>query len=100
HFAVQSSWPRYPRERTFSYDGDARLLRYTIRLLGARMTQARSAGIGALLLIVAPVSASVQTGLAVSRHRDGGCGIGVAFGGGCLRFRQAYRSFRGKSEAW
>jgi uncharacterized ParB-like nuclease family protein len=63
------------------------------------MTQARAAGTGALLLIVASVGASVQTDLAVSRHRDGGCGIGVAFGGGCLRLRQAHRSFRSEGKA-
>jgi hypothetical protein len=63
------------------------------------MTQAWAAGIGALLPIVAPFGAFVQTGLALSRHRDGGGSIGVAFGGGCLCFRQAHRPFRSKSKA-
>jgi hypothetical protein len=63
------------------------------------MTQAWAARISALLLTMAPVGASVQTGLAVSRQRDGGSGIGVTFGGCCLRFRQAHRSFRSKSKA-
>jgi hypothetical protein len=71
--------------------------RYAIRLLGARMTQAWAAGIRTLLLAVAPVGATVQTGLAVRRHRDGGGCIGVAFGGGRLRFRQAHRCLRSKS---
>jgi hypothetical protein len=43
------------------------------------MTQAWAARIGALLLTMAPVGASVQTGLAVSRQRDGRSGIGVTF---------------------
>jgi hypothetical protein len=64
------------------------------------MAQAWAAGIGALLLVVTASGAFVQTDLAVRRHHDGGCSIGIAFGGGCLRFRQAHRSFRGKSEGW
>jgi hypothetical protein len=63
------------------------------------MAQAWAAGIGALLLIVAASGALVQTDLAVSRHHDGGGCIGVAFGGGCVCFRQAHRSFRGKNES-
>jgi hypothetical protein len=49
------------------------------------MAQAWTAGIGALLFIVAASGAFVQTDLAVSGHHDGGGCIGVAFGGGCLR---------------
>ena len=41
------------------------------------MTQARAAGRVALILFVAPAGASTQTGLSVSRQRDGGSGIGV-----------------------
>ena len=74
-----------------------RLFRYAIRLLGAWMTQARSAGIGALLPIVTPLGAFVQAGLAVGRHRYGGGGIGVAFGCGYLSFRQTHGSFRSES---
>ncbi|MGB8442867.1 MAG: hypothetical protein WCE32_00445 [Pseudolabrys sp.] len=62
------------------------------------MTQAWAAGIGALILIVAPVGASLQTGLTVNRHHDGGGSIGVACGGRCLRFRQGHNSFRSESK--
>jgi hypothetical protein len=75
-----------------------RLLRYAIRPLGARMTDSRPAGISALPLVVAPVGAFVQTGLAIGRRRDGGRGLGVAFLGGGLGLRQAHGSLRSKSK--
>ena len=75
-----------------------RLLRYAIRLLGARMTESRAAGISALPLVVAPLGASVQTGLAIGRRRDGGRGVSVAFLGGSLGLRQAHGSLRSKSK--
>ena len=62
------------------------------------MTQAWTAGSGALFLFVPPAGASTQTSLPVSRQRDGGSGIGVTFGGGCLGFRQTHRSFCRKSK--
>src|SRR5262249_46867076 len=89
HLQRKSRCPLWPKA-DISSDGPkvrARLLRYAIRLLGARMTQAWPTGTRALRLIVATSGAFVQTGLAVSRHRDGGCGIGVALGGSSLRFR-------------
>src|SRR5262245_18336387 len=87
--------PRCPRKRTFRV---MRLLRYAIRLLGAQMTEARPAGISALVLLVASPGTFVQTDLAVSRHHNGGGSVGVAFSGGRLGFRQAHRSSRGKSK--
>jgi hypothetical protein len=75
-----------------------RLLCYAIRLLGARMTDSRSAGISALLLVVAPVGASIQTGLAIGRRGDGGRGLGIAFLGGGPGLRQAHGSLRSKSK--
>lgn len=62
------------------------------------MTQAWAAGSVALVLFVAPAGASTQTSLPVGRQRDGGSGIGVAFGSGCLRFRYAHRPFCRKSK--
>ena len=62
------------------------------------MTQARTAGSGALFLFVPPAGASTQTSLPVGRQRDGGSGVGVTFGGGCLRFRYTHRSFCRKSK--
>lgn len=75
-----------------------RLLRYAIRRLGAWMTDSRPAGISALPLVVAPLGASVQTGLVIGRRRDGGRGVSVAFLGGSLGLRQAHGSFRSKSK--
>jgi hypothetical protein len=96
HVALHES--AFDPKRTFLSWWAPRLLGYAIRLLGARMAQARTAGIGALVLFVAASAAFAQTELAVSRHQDRGGGIGVALGGGCLRFRQSHRSFRSKSK--
>jgi hypothetical protein len=62
------------------------------------MTDSRPAGIRASPLVVAPVGASVQTGLAIDRRRDGGRGLSVAFLGGSLGLRQAHGSVRSKSK--
>jgi hypothetical protein len=75
-----------------------RLLRYAIRRLGARMTESRAAGISAFPLVVAPLGASVQTGLVIGRRRDGGRGVSVAFLGGSLGLRQAHGSLRSRSK--
>src|SRR5258708_5733362 len=75
-----------------------RLLRYAIRLVGARMTDSRPAGTRALPLVVAPVGAFVKTGLAIGRCGDGGRSLGVAFLGGRLGLRQAHGSLRSKSK--
>src|SRR5258707_6806313 len=74
------------------------LLRYAIRLVAARMTDSRPASTRALPLIVAPVGAFVQTGLAIGRCGDGGRSLGVAFLGGGLGLRQAHGSLRSKSK--
>ena len=76
------------------------LLRHAIRLFAVRMTESRPAGISTLPLIVAPVGASVQTGLAIGRRPDGGRGLSVAFLGGSLGLRQAHGSVRSKSKTW
>ena len=63
------------------------------------MTESRAAGISALPLVVAPLGASVQTGLVIGCRRDGGRGVSVAFlGGGSLGLRQAHGSLLSKSK--
>ena len=69
-------------------------------MLGARMTDSRPAGVCALPLVMAPVGAFVQTGLAIGRRHDGCRGLGVAFLGGGLGLRQAHGSLRSKSKTW
>jgi hypothetical protein len=62
------------------------------------MTVPPPAGIRACPLVEAPVGASIQTGLAIDRRRDGGRGLSVAFLGGSLGLRQAHGSVRSKSK--
>jgi hypothetical protein len=62
------------------------------------MTDSRPAAIRACPLVVAPVGASVQTGLAIDCRRDGSRGLSVAFLGGSMGLRQAHGSVRSKSK--